>query len=71
MTALRLGQKITLSLPRWLMVSVRQLELNLEVALEEAAERPETADVLVCGRSLKVSWPGWSSAIASELRAIF
>ena len=28
------------------MVSVRQLELNLEVALEEAAERPETADVL-------------------------
>ena len=28
------------------MISVRQLELNLEVALEEAAERPETADVL-------------------------
>ena len=28
------------------MVSVRQLELNLEVALEEAAERPEKADVL-------------------------
>ena len=28
------------------MVSVRQLELNLEVALEEASERPETADVL-------------------------
>ena len=46
MTALRLGQKIT-SIPlRWLMVSVRQLELNLEVALEEAAERPEKVDVL-------------------------
>lgn len=28
------------------MVSVRQLELNLEFALEEAAEVPETADVL-------------------------
>ena len=28
------------------MVSVRQLELNLEVALEEAAEIPEKADVL-------------------------
>ena len=28
------------------MVSVRQLELNLEVAFEEAAEIPETADVL-------------------------
>ena len=28
------------------MVSVRQLELNLEVALEEAAEVPENADVL-------------------------
>ena len=28
------------------MVSVRQLELNLEVAFEEAAEMPETADVL-------------------------
>ena len=28
------------------MVSVRQLELNLEVALEEASERPETVDVL-------------------------
>ncbi|MGB3790211.1 MAG: hypothetical protein WA949_19540 [Phormidesmis sp.] len=28
------------------MVSVRQLELNLELALEEAAEMPETADVL-------------------------
>lgn len=28
------------------MVSVRQLELNLEVALEEAAEMPEQADVL-------------------------
>ena len=28
------------------MVSVRQLELNLEVALEEASEVPETADVL-------------------------
>ena len=28
------------------MVSVRQLELNLEVALDEAAEVPETADVL-------------------------
>ena len=28
------------------MVSVRQLELNLEVALEEAAEIPEAADVL-------------------------
>ena len=28
------------------MVSVRQLELNLEVALEEAAEIPEQADVL-------------------------
>ena len=28
------------------MVSVRQLELNLEVALEEASEVPENADVL-------------------------
>ena len=28
------------------MVSVRQLELNLEVALEEASEVPEDADVL-------------------------
>ena len=28
------------------MVSVRQLELNLELAFEEAADRPETADVL-------------------------
>ena len=28
------------------MVSVRQLELNLEVALEEASEIPENADVL-------------------------
>ncbi|EDX83211.1 hypothetical protein S7335_390 [Synechococcus sp. PCC 7335] len=28
------------------MVSVRQLELNLEVAIEEAATAPETADVL-------------------------
>ncbi len=28
------------------MVSVRQLELNLEVALEAAAELPEQADVL-------------------------
>ena len=28
------------------MVSVRQLELNLEVVLEEAAEIPENADVL-------------------------
>ena len=28
------------------MVNVRQLELNLEVAFEEAAEVPETADVL-------------------------
>lgn len=28
------------------MISVRQLELNLEVALEEAAEIPENADVL-------------------------
>ena len=28
------------------MVNVRQLELNLEVAFEEAAEMPETADVL-------------------------
>ena len=28
------------------MVSVRQLELNLEVALEEAAEIPENVDVL-------------------------
>ena len=28
------------------MVNVRQLELNLEVAFEEAAEIPETADVL-------------------------
>ena len=28
------------------MVSVRQLELNLEVALEEASEAPESADVL-------------------------
>jgi len=28
------------------MVSARQLELNLEFALEEAAERPETVDVL-------------------------
>ena len=28
------------------MVSVRQLKLNLEVALEEASEIPENADVL-------------------------
>ena len=28
------------------MVSVRQLELNLEIAFGEAAEVPETADVL-------------------------
>ena len=28
------------------MVSVRQLELNLELAFEEAAEVPEKADVL-------------------------
>ena len=28
------------------MVNVRQLELNLELAFEEAADMPETADVL-------------------------
>ena len=45
MTVLLL-QKIIWSNPRQPMVSVRQLELNLEVAFEEAAEVPETADVL-------------------------
>lgn len=48
-----------------------RLELNLEVALEEAAEVPGTIDMLSHGHSLKMDRQDWSSAITRISSTLF
>lgn len=51
------------------MDSVHQLELNLEVALEEAAERPEVADVLGLWRQFAGELSGLSQRAIGPIAA--
>ncbi len=50
------------------MVSLKQLELNLEVALEEAAEIPERADVLSLWSRFEEEIDGLGRSPASRRR---
>ena len=53
------------------MVSLKQLELNLEVALEEAAEIPERADVLSLWNRFEGEIEGLGQRDQLRSRAIF